>query len=230
MISDKRVLAIVPARGGSTGVPRKNVRLVAGRPLIAYTIETARRSQHIDRIVVSSEDDEILSVGARCGAEPLRRPQHLAADDTPGVGPALHAIEALPGFDIVVLLQPTSPLRASGDIDACIERCVAAGMTACVSLVEVEQSPYWMFSLTPERTLQPIVTFDDGLIARRQDLPPVYLLNGAVYAAGSAWLASHGTLVRPGIAGWVMPAERSLDIDTESDLAYFSQIVHRSDL
>lgn len=230
MINDKHVLAVIPARGGSKEVPRKNLRIVAGKSLIAYSVETARRSQYIDRIVVSSEDDEILDVAIRYGAEPLRRPQHLADDDTPGVAPALHAIEALPGFEIVVLLQPTSPLRESGDIDACIERCVALGMTACVSLVEATQSPYWMFSLTPEQRLQPIVAINDGLVACRQDLPPVYLLNGAVYAAGSAWLASHGTFVGPGIAGWVMPAERSLDIDTEADLVYFSQIVHRSTL
>jgi N-acylneuraminate cytidylyltransferase len=228
MIEGKRVLAVIPARGGSKGVARKNVRLVAGKPLIAYSIETAQRSQYIDRIVVSSEDDEILATAARFGAEPLHRPKQLAADETPGVAPALHAIEALPGFDLVVLLQPTSPLRVSRDIEACIERCVASGMTACVSLVEAEQSPYWMFSLTPGQTLQPIVEVDGALIARRQDLPPAYLLNGAVYAAGCAWLASHGTFVRPGIAGWVMPAERSLDIDTESDLACFSQFVLRS--
>lgn len=228
MIRNKHVLAVIPARGGSKGISRKNLRVVAGRSLLAYTVESAKRSRYTDRIVVSSEDDEILAEATRCGAEPLRRPDHLASDDTPGVEPALHAIKALPGFDIVALLQPTSPLRASEDIDACIERCLANGMTACVSVVEADQSPYWMFSLSTDQTLHPIVQTNGTLIAQRQDLPRAYLLNGAVYAAGAAWLASQGTFLRPGVAAWVMPAERSLDIDSESDLAEFSRILMRS--
>ncbi len=224
MINDKRVLAVVPARGGSKGVPRKNMRMVAGKPLIAYTIEVARTSQYIDRVVVSSEDEEILSTAVRFGAEPLRRPTHLAADDTPGTAPALHAVETLPGYDVVVLLQPTSPLRIKDDIDACIDRCVKHGMTACVSVVEAEQSPYWMFSLTAGHALKPIVSVSE-VVERRQDLPRAYLLNGAVYAAGTAWLAREKTFVRPDIAGWVMPPERSLDIDTESDFLVFTKAV-----
>jgi N-acylneuraminate cytidylyltransferase len=225
MIAGKRVLAVVPARGGSKGLARKNLRVVAGKPLLAYTVDTARQSKHIDRIVVSSEDNEILESAERCGAGILRRPAHLAQDDTPGVEPALHALEALPGFDMIVLLQPTSPLRQASDIDGCIESCLAAGLTCCVSVVLATESPYWMFTLTGEQALQPLLATPGGVIARRQDLPPAYLLNGAVYAAGSAWLAREGGFIRPGVRGWVMPAERSLDIDGQADLDRFSSIV-----
>jgi N-acylneuraminate cytidylyltransferase len=225
MIGAKRVLAVIPARGGSKGLPRKNIRLVAGKPLIAYSIECARQSQYVDRIIVSSEDDEILDVAVRCGAEVLRRPRHLATDEAPGVATALHAIEALPGYDMAVLLQPTSPLRAAADIDGCIEQCLASGMTACVSVVEAEESPYWMFSLTEQQSLQPVVPLDDRPIGRRQDLPRAYLLNGAVYAAGCDWLTSHGTFVLPGIRGWVMSRQRSIDIDDQSDLDQFSRAI-----
>lgn len=224
MMSGKRVVAVIPARGGSKGVPRKNTRQVAGKPLIAYTVDAARRSRSADHIVVSSDDNEILETARHCGAEPLRRPGHLATDDAPGVATALHAIDALPGFDVVVLLQPTSPLRSAADIDGCVERCIKAGMTACVSVVEAEESPYWMFTLTGKQTLKPIVP-GDAPIARRQDLPKAYLLNGAVYAAGCHWLAAQRTFLLPGVCGWVMPAERSLDIDTESDLEQFSRII-----
>lgn len=224
VIGDKRVLAVVPARGGSRGLPRKNIRMVAGKPLLAYTIDAALRSQYTDRIVVSSEDSEILDIAAKCGAEALRRPEHLAADDTPGAAPAVHAIEVLPGFDIVVLLQPTSPLRSPADIDGCIEGCLASGLAACVSVVQASEHPYWMFTLTNEETLQPVVPFAGRIAAKRQDLPTAYLLNGAVYAAGCAWLVREGTFVRPGVRGWVMPVERSIDIDAESDLAEFSRI------
>ena len=104
---------------------------------------------------------------------------------------------------------------------------MAAHMTCCVSVVEVIESPYWMFSLTAEQTLEPVVGLKPEVISRRQDLPATYRLNGAVYAAGVVWLKEQKALIRPGVAGWVMPAERSLDIDTESDLDRFSQLMSR---
>src|SRR5690349_17373855 len=133
MIGSMKVLAIVPARGGSKRVPGKNVRVVGGKPLIAWTLDGARASRYIDHLAVSSEDKGVLDLAARLGCDtPLQRPAALAADDTPGVDPVLHAVRELPGYDLVVLLQPTSPLRRPADIDACIEKCAAAGAKACV--------------------------------------------------------------------------------------------------
>jgi CMP-N,N'-diacetyllegionaminic acid synthase len=218
VISEKRVLAVIPARGGSRGVARKNVRDLAGKPLIAWTIEEASRSQHIDRLILSSEDAEIMSIARTYGCEvPFTRPADLARDDTPGVMPVLHALEALPGYDIVVLLQTTSPMRTAADIDGCIEQLVESGAGACVSVTPAERSPYWMFTMDSRGIMEPLLRADSRA-HRRQDLPSVYALNGAVYAAKCEWLLEHKTFVTPETVGFVMPQERSLDIDTELDL------------
>ncbi len=113
MIAGKTVLAIIPARGGSKGVPRKNIRLLAGKPLIVWTIDEAKKSKYIDRFILSSEDDEIIKIAREYGCEvPFKRPIELAQDDTPGIEPVIHAINTLEDkYDYVVLLQPTSPLR-----------------------------------------------------------------------------------------------------------------------
>lgn len=218
MIEGKTVLAIIPARGGSKGVPRKNIREVAGKPLIAWSIEEAKKSTYIDRLVLSSDDKEIIEVAKSWGCEvPFVRPAELAQDDTPGIDPVLHALNELPGYDIVVLLQTTSPLRSAADIDGCIAHCVANRANACVSVTAAEQSPYWMVTLDTQGAMQPLLPRDD-VYTRRQDLPPVYILNGAVYVANCAWLRGHKTFLTDETLGYVMPQERSLDIDTERDL------------
>ncbi len=217
MIEGKTVLGIIPARGGSKGVPRKNIRRLAGRPLLAFTIEAARNSRYLDRFVVSSEDPEILAVAKLLGAEILARPAALARDDTPGMDPVLHALAAIPGYDYVVLLQPTSPLRIAEDIDGCIELCIKSGVS-CVSITEAEQSPYWMYKRNPVAQLTPLLKIDPDLATRRQTLPKVYVLNGAVYVAPIATLLANRTFLEPDTLGFMMPPERSFDIDTETDL------------
>lgn len=223
-MSAPRVLGLIPARGGSKGVPRKNIRVVGGEPLIAYTIRAARASARLSAVVVSTDDAEIAAVAREHGAQVLERPAELAGDESPGVAPVLHALDVMPGYDYLVLLQPTSPLRVADDIDACVERCLA-GAPACVSVCEAEQSPYWMYRLSEIGALHPLMTLPDGLIPRRQDLPPVYALNGAVYVAKTDWLRTHETFLSEGVVGYVMPQERSLDIDTELDLRIFAAIL-----
>lgn len=218
MIDGKRVLAIIPARGGSKGVPRKNIREVAGKPLIAWTIEEAKKSKYIDRLILSSEDAEIIRVGQSWGCEaPFVRPEALAQDDTPGIDPVLHAMELLPEYDLVVLLQTTSPLRSVADIDGCIALCITKNAPASVSVTEAEQSPYWMFRVNGDGRMQPLIEGGPAY-ARRQDLPVAYVLNGAIYVAQRNWLAEHKTFVTQETLGYVMPQDRSLDIDTELDL------------
>jgi N-acylneuraminate cytidylyltransferase len=219
VINGRRVLAVVPARGGSREVPRKNIRLVGGKPLIAYTLDAARTSRYVDRLVVSTEDAEIRTIAESLGAEVLPRPAALARDDTPGVEPVLHALDAVPGFGCVVLLQPTSPLRTTADIDATIEHWAASGAPVCVSVCEARDNPYRVFTLKEGGRLARFMPGEPP--NRRQDLPSFHVLNGAVYVADTAWLRREKRFVTDAAVAFVMPMERSLDIDTERDLALF---------
>lgn len=217
MIDDKKVLAIIPARGGSKGVPRKNIRNLAGKPLIAWTIEEAKKSKFIDRIVLSSEDEEIIEVAKEYGCDvPFIRPIHLAQDDTPGIDPLLHALDEVEGYDYVISLQPTSPLRIAEDIDACIKKMVEINSPACVTIAESRNSPYWMYTVNDKAKMEPLIK-QDKLTVRRQDLPVVYALNGAVYAAEVNWLKKTKSFLTSETAASIMPNNRSYDIDTEDD-------------
>jgi CMP-N,N'-diacetyllegionaminic acid synthase len=226
LIEGNKVLAVIPARGGSKGIPRKNIRQVTGKPLIAYTIEAAFRSRYLDKIVVSSEDQEILGVARECGAEPLVRPAELAEDDTAGIEPVLHAIEACSGYDYVVLLQPTSPLRISEDIDEAIQVCLRLEAPACVSVCEASQSPFWMYSVNENMQLSPVIP--GKAPSRRQDLKTVYLINGAVYVAEIEWLALRRDFISGETVAYVMPLDRSLDIDAEKDLQLFEKSLNKN--
>lgn len=216
MIAGQRVLAVIPARGGSKGLPGKNIKVLAGKPLIAWTIEAALSTAELDRVIVSSDDPDILETAVACGAEaPFVRPRELAGDDTPGIAPVLHALDALPEiYDYVALLQPTSPLRTAGDIRAALELCLERSAPACVSVCEPRHKPWWMFGLDAQGRLSPLFS---EVPARRQDMPAVYALNGAVYVARVAWLRQTRAFVGPETAAYCMPPERSLDIDSAFD-------------
>lgn len=227
MINGKTVLAVITARGGSKGIPRKNIRNVAGKPLIAWTIEEARKSRYMDRLILSSEDREIMDVAEKWGCEvPFARPMELALDSTPGVEPVLHAIKTLPEkYDYVVLLQPTSPLRKAEDIDGCIELCVSRSAKSCVSVTEPDKSPYWMYKLDAKGRLQSLMITGE-IFNRRQDLPKVYAINGAIYIAECEWLIQKRSFVVEGeTVTYEIPKERSLDIDTELDVSLFQLLI-----
>lgn len=222
MIQGLSVLALITARGGSKGLPGKNVRPVQGRPLIAFTIAAACGAACVDRVVLSTDDDEIAQVAEACGCEvPFRRPAALASDTATSMDVVLHALDQLPRHDIVVLLQPTSPARESGDIDAAVQRLLEANAPACVSVCAAEESPFWMFSLGEHARLKPLL--DTPAATRRQDLPPVYVLNGAVYAARTDALKRMGSFLGPETVAHVMPRERSIDIDTLEDFENFAR-------
>src|SRR5713226_4586652 len=218
MIDQRSVLGIIPARGGSKRIPRKNLQLVLGKPLIAWTIEEAKQSKYLDRLILSSEDSEIIAVATAWGCEvPFVRPAELAKDEAPGVAPVLHAISEFPSYDIVVLLQPTSPLRSVVDIDRCLEYFVANRADLCVSITPVQQSLQSMYGLDCQGVIKPIgasVQSD----CQHQEQPAAYVLNGAVYVADCNFLRVNKTFVCPTTRGFVMPRERSIDIDTELDL------------
>ena len=216
MIGAETVLAIIPARGGSKRLPRKNLRELAGKPLIAWTIEAAQRSRYLDRVMLSSEDEEIMRVAKDLGCEvPFARPAALATDDAPGIAPVLDALARLPGYAWVVLLQPTSPLRSAQDIDACIDACVQLRAPACVSVASAPKSPYWMYALGSDKKLKPLLA-----AAEPRDQQPAFVLNGAVYVARTEWLQTKQTFVDESTVAHVMPAERSVDIDDEIDFKF----------
>lgn len=218
MLGSKKVLAVVAARGGSKGLPRKNVLDCAGKPLIAWTLEAARGSRFVDRAIVSSDDDEILAVARRCGGDvPFTRPAALAADDAPMDAVVAHALDAVGSYDICVLLQATSPLRTADDIDGALQKMAETSATSVVSVTSPTKSPYWMYTLDERETLNPLFpAFADA--KRRQDLPAVFVLNGAVYAVDVAWFRQHRVFVDADTIAYRMPGERSVDVDTEMDL------------
>lgn len=208
------ILGLIPARGGSKGIPRKNVRQIAGKPLIAWTIEAALTTGALDRVVVTTDDPEIAEVALAHGADvPFLRPADLARDETPGIDPVLHALDLLPGFDTVVLLQPTSPLRTAGDIAAAIALADAGELPNVVSVTDATHAG-WTFAVDARGVID--VDARD-LPLRRQDLPPQFALNGAIYVASSDRLRADRSFLVAGTIGFAMPADRSVDIDTMYD-------------
>lgn len=215
MINGQKVLGVITARGGSRGVPGKNIRVVGGKPLIVWTIKAAQASKHLDRLILSSDDDAIIEVVKTYGCEvPFKREARLATDDTPSIDVVLDALDRCPGYNWVVLLQPTSPLRTADDIDGALQKCIELGAPACVSVCEAEQSPYWMYTQKDSR-LQPVI--DMPLIERRQDLPRVYVLNGVVYTAQSDWLRITRNFISAETVAHTMPPNCSHDLDSEQD-------------
>lgn len=225
MIAGRSVLGLIAARGGSKGVPGKNVFMINGRPLIQWTIDAARQSRCIDRLILSSDEPAIIEVARNAGCEvPFRRDAALATDEANSIDVVIDALHRVPGYDIVVLLQPTSPLRIAADIDGAIELLVSSGAGASVTVREADEHPYWMFRLGGDGRLSRFAEPAGGMPLRRQGLPRAWSLNGAVYAADSAWFLKNRTFLSPATVGYPMPAERSLDIDSFEDIQQLQRI------
>lgn len=228
-----RVLGIVPARGGSKRVPGKNLRLLAGKPLISWVIEAASKATGVDRLVVSSDDDEILNVTSKHDPSlALRRPPELAGDRSPAIDYVRHAVATLeaegsPQFDAVVILQPTSPLTSAQDIDATINLLEKTGADTAVSVVQVEQAihPLKLKVLDGSRLL-PYLKEENGRMAEHE-LPKVFVRNCAVYATRRN-IIDKGLVIGDDCRGYVMPRERSIDINEELDLSFAEFLVQRT--
>lgn len=219
---NRRILGIIPARGGSKGVPRKNIRLIAGKPLISYTIEAAFAATTPIRLITSTDDEEIASVARSLGSEVIMRPPELALDDTPMIPVLLNVLNTISEtgqfFDFLLLLQPTAPLRTGKDIDAALFELVNSGCDSVVSVYQVSDAhPARMYRLS-DGILVPYDTEPANHL--RQSLPPVFHRNGAIYACRTELLQKHGLLVGPETKPYVMPKERSINIDDELDLAF----------
>ena len=217
------VLALVPARGGSRGIPRKNITPLAGKPLLHWTIEAALACDRIERVLVSTDEPEIADVALACGADvPFLRPAVLASDEAPGIDPVLHAVrwlEEREGYrpEWVALLQPTSPLRSTDDIRGALALGEGRGAAAVVSVTEAAQHPWWMKTMDDGGRLRDWSEVPERA-ARRQDLPPAYALNGAIYLVRRRALMAQESLAPEPCLGFEMPPERSLDVDTAWDL------------
>lgn len=220
MYRGKSFLAIIPARGGSKGIPHKNIMKLCGKPLIAYSIEAARKSKYIDFILVSTDDEAIREVSMNYGANvPFLRPEELSNDEARSIDVVLHGVNYLKAegeeFDYVILLQPTSPLRTYEDIDSAIELIVEEQGNSLISLCEVEENPILMRTLDDNK-LNPILRFE-GDNLRRQDLPRYYIFNGALYINKTEMLFSENTFVNDNSIPFIMDKRKSVDIDTILD-------------
>ena len=214
------VLGLIPARGGSKGIPRKNLADLCGKPLIQYTFESALRSRELDRVILSTDDGEIAALGRRCGVEvPFMRPKALAEDRTPMAPVVEHALgwlqEAEGGMcDAVALLQPTSPLCRSRDIDGAVGAFREGGMDAVVGVCEPREHPFDM--LVPgERGARFLIPNDRGC---RQEFPTCYYVNGAIYVTASRVLLEQHTFFPERMGIFPMDWISSFDIDTPLDL------------
>lgn len=216
------VVALVPARGGSKGVPGKNVRDLGGKPLVAWPIEVASETDSVDRTIVSTDDDDIAAAAREWGAEVAERPDHLAADDSLVVDTVRYEVDRLrsapdpPGY--VVLLEPTTPFRRPADVEACLDRLAAVGVDSVATFADAEVNPHRTWTVEDAR---PEPFLDDATPWQpRQALPETYQLNGAVYAFDVDAVTDEGPSMLFGeSAAVVMDPTRSLDIDTELDFA-----------
>ena len=227
MINGERVIAAIPARGGSKALPRKNISLLGGKPLIVWSIEVAQRVSLIDRVLVSTDDEEIAAIARSHGAEVYPRPAHLATDtalviDTIRDLIRTLAIEGEPAR-VMVLLEPTCPFRSHLDVEMCIEDLVQGGKDSVATFKEADLNPHRAWAIAGGSPSVFIPGANPWL--PRQELPPAYQLNGAVYCFRMDGLPESGQGLLFGNAGAViMPGERSVDINTPSDLIYAETI------
>ncbi|MCS4039524.1 cytidylyltransferase domain-containing protein [Salinibacter ruber] len=188
MIDGHSVLGVILACGGSEGLPCKNVRDLAGKPLIAWTIEAGHESEYLDRLILSSDDEEIMKIGRDYDCEvTFQRPSKLAQDDTPSMDALLHEIEQVESQNYVVLLQPTSPIWTADDIDATNAHCHQNDGKPCVTVTKTGKPPQWMYTLEEKNRVESVMDRDER-ITRRQEAPTTFIRNGAVYLAATAWL------------------------------------------
>lgn len=213
------IIAIIPARGGSKGILRKNIKEIVGKPLISYSIESAIKSEYVDKVIVSTDDSEIAKVSIEYGADVIKRPEHLAEDNSLTIDTIIHSLDyfeeeyCVP--DIVILLQPTSPLRKTYDIDNSLKLFMENECNSVISVCKIEHSPYWSLEIE-ENYLKP--KFGQKYFKmRRQELPKLYMPNGAIFISTPKNLKNYKTFYLDKTLPYLMPIERSVDIDTELD-------------
>jgi len=218
-----RVLGLIPARGGSRGIPRKNVRLMGGKPLLQYTIQAALGAHALTRVVLSTEDEEIAALGQQCGVDvPFRRPLELAQDDTPTLPVVVHAVSWLEGvgecFDAVCVLQPTHPLRRPEQIDACVELLKQTDADSVVTVLRVppQYNPHWVYFVDERGNLRLALGACEPL-PRRQELPLAFHREGSVYVTRRDVIMNQQSLYGERVVGCELDPHRTVNIDGWED-------------
>ncbi|MBF0215777.1 MAG: acylneuraminate cytidylyltransferase family protein [Candidatus Omnitrophica bacterium] len=223
---DVKVLGIVPARGGSKGIRKKNIRLLGGKPLIGYTFNEAKKSGRLDRIILSTDDMEIADIGRRSGVEvPFMRPKRFARDRSPAREYIAHCLKFLedggsyrPG--ITVILQPTAPFRTNRDIDKCVDMLLCSPVDSVVSVAAIprQYNPAWQMVVNKDGSIVPFTGIPWDKVAKaRQDLGITYVRNGAVYAFRTEVFVKTGSIFGKRTLAYIMPEERSVNIDDMDD-------------
>lgn len=227
------VLAIVPARAGSKRIPGKNMRALGGKPLAAWAIEAGLAARSVDRLVVSSDDPAVLELAASYHADlPLQRPVGFAGDDSPAIDYVRHALEVVESagdgpFDVVVILQPSSPFTAPADIDATVQLLLDTGADSAVTVVQVDHMFHPLkFKVMQGDRLSPFVEEERGRMAAHE-LPAVFVRNCAVYATRRGAI-DRGEILGDDSRGYVMPRERSIDINDPLDLAFAAFLLEQA--
>ncbi len=228
-----RTIGLIPARGGSSRIPRKSVKLLAGKPLLAYAVESARAALQLARVVLTTDDEEIAAVGRRLGVEvPFLRPTELAAHDTPMLATVRHAVLALEDageqIDAICLLQPTAPMRTAEQIDACIDLLDRSGADAVVTVVPIphEYHPAWAYRAAPDGALQ---LWDGGRvpITRRQDLEPAFCRSGDVYVTRRDVIIEHHSLYGEHVLGYPIDPTQTINLNEPEDWARAEALLSR---
>lgn len=220
---NEKILCIIPARGGSKGVKKKNVRPFNGKLLIGWTIEEAKKSKFINRVVVSTEDMEVSQASRNFGAEIIDRPEELAQDTSSTVDVVLHTLDVLKKEDYhpeyIILLQCTSPLRTVRHIDEAINYFLenVERVNSLISVCKEEHPPWWLKKIDRDGCLEDFLQYDKVKYARRQDFPDVFKLNGAIYIVKTKKFYEHRAFQIDKTLGYVMDYASSFDIDTETD-------------
>jgi len=226
MYDNKKILAIIPARGGSKRLPRKNLLNLKNKPLIVWSIEAGLNSKYIDDVIVTSDDDEILAIAKKNSSNTIKRPERLASDHSTTFEVVEHVIENSSKYDYVILLQPTSPLRTAGHVDEAIEQLCAKDADAIISVSETDHSPLWCNTLAADGDMSNFIN-DEIKNTRSQDLPVFYRLNGAIYIAKTSRLLTEKTFfIKDKIYSYIMDANVSVDIDNELDFKIAQAIVN----
>lgn len=220
MIEDKKVLALIPARGGSKGIKNKNIIELCGKPLIAYTVEVGKRSKYIDDIIITTDSKQIAEVAKSFGAEvPFMRPAEFATDDSRTIDTVVHAIKTLKSmgrnYDVLVLLQPTQPLRTVEDINGALEKFLERECESHVSVSAVSDHPILIRSINSSNELAPLLNI--GSTVRRQDMPEYYKVNGCIYINKISDITEE-TSFNDNKFPYIMEASHSVDIDEVIDL------------
>lgn len=222
---NKTFLAIIPARGGSKRLPRKNILDLCGKPLISWSIEAALKSKYISKVVVSSDDEEILNISSNFGADIIKRPYELANDTATTFDAVKHTIDNFENYDYIVLLQPTSPLRNEKHIDEAIELLEEKQADAIVSVCEMDHSPLWSNTLPKDGNMNNFLR-DEVLNKRSQDLEKYYRVNGAVYICKTDKLLENKSFfLKDNIFAYIMDRKSSIDIDEEIDFLFAEKVI-----